>query len=406
MNKKFLYSASVAIVMACFSSCSNDDGPKHPVSSIPSATYTDATGMALSVNGESMVGKTAKIDVDSDNPSLATITLSSTFNLADIPDIPADLGTTVLQGPGVIPGSPTTVLNVTLKEVKSGEATFAGTEESEYCTYEYSGKATKSSIEINITNVKLKDQSLAGLYRLLPYNVNEDFESDDYGTVYSEPIYVKWESTADLDLLGTPMKPADLIKLLMSMPLLNDMNTRIPDMLCTLMKDVRLGDDGSIIANYADINSELETPIYQLSPANMAQYVLTGDNTMRFWLNPQAIMKATVRAEAGININNLLGNVIAQLAPMLKDGVPMRYKVNGDNTTIYLDTATLLPLLKNNVVPLLRDENIVNQLVDLVSADESMSFIAPMLPSMIESAANVINGTTTLEIGLNLTTTN
>ncbi len=402
MKKNFLYSASIALMMACLVSCSDDE----PEYSIPSATYTDSTGLTLNVNGVLMVGKTAQIDVDANNPSAAAITLSSTFNLADIPDVPAELGTTELAGPGVIPGSPVTVLNVALDYVESGEATFAGNDATDYCTFEYSGTVTETSIDINIANLKLKDLSLAGFYRLLPYKINDDWESDEYGTVYSEPVYVKWESSASLDFLGSPMPPANLVKLLMAMPLINDAVT-IPDMLCTLLQDVRFGDDGNILANYADFNGNLEELEFRLSPANMAQYVVTAPGNMRFYLNPQAVMMAAGRADSApidININNLLGNVMAQLSPMLKDGVPMYYKVSGANTTIYLDTQLLKPLLQNSVVPLLSDENLVNQLVALVAADESLAMIAEALPSMIQSVVDVINGTTTLEIGLNLTT--
>lgn len=402
--KKFMCIAAMSLfVMASFTSCSDDDEPKQEIN-IPSGVYSDSQGLTLTVNGEPMIGKTAEFTPNASDPSKATITLKSTFDLASIPNVPGSLATLNFEGPGVIPGSPVTVLKVDLVEVKGDAAKFSGKDENEYCTFEYNGSVSDSSIEINFTNVTLKDLSLAGFYRLLPYNVNEDFESDEYGTVYSEPVYVKWESTADFDFLGTAMKPADLIKLLMTMPLLDDMSVRIPDMLYTLLQDVRFEDNGNIIANYLDTNSESETPTYRLSPANMAQYVVTGKNSLRFWLNPQAVMKDATRAGTSIDLNNLFGNVIAQVAPMLKEGVPMRYTVNGTNTTIYLATETILPLLKQNVVPLLRNQDVVNRLVELVKADESMAGFAEIIPGMLTSAADMIDGTTTLEVGLNLTT--
>lgn len=397
--RKFWYAASIALIsMVCLASCSDDDAPNWE-GKIPSATYTDANGLTLNVNGAPMVGKTAKIDVKGDK---ATVTLNSSFNLAEIPDLPQGLGT-VIEGPGVLPGSAETVLNVTLEETQGGAA-FSGKDETQFCTFEYNGKATESSIEINITNVVLKDKSLVGSYRLLPYNVNEDWESDEYGTVYSEPIYVKWESTASLDLFGSPMKPADLIKLLMTMPLLEDMTVRIPDMLCANLQNVRLGETGDITATYLDNEADTETPTYIQSPANIAQYIVESNGNMRLWLNPQAIIKDATRADTGIDINNLLGNIIVQLSPMLKDGVPLRYRVDGANTTIYLDTQTILPLLKTNVSPLLRNEEVINRLVAIIAADESMASLAPMIPAILRSAADVIDGTTTLEVGLNLTT--
>ena len=89
---------------------------------------------------------------------------------------------------------------------------------------------------------------------------------------------------------------------------------------------------------------------------------------------------------------------------MMSDGLPMHYNANGNELTVYLGTETLLPLLKTNVLPLLRDEAFVQMVVELLSADEEGmgAMIAPMLPSMLKSAADVIDGTTKLEIGLNL----
>ena len=141
----------------------------------------------------------------------------------------------------------------------------------------------------------------------------------------------------------------------------------------------------------------------------MAQYVVTGDNSMRFFLNPQAVIAASgeeSRATRDLDINNLLGNVMAQLVPMMADGVPMRYEFPTSTTpVIYLDTEVLLPLLKH-VSPLLRDEALVNQLVELVKQDESMGFIADSLPAMLASAADVIDNTTKIQIGLNLKAAN
>ncbi|MCM1006261.1 MAG: DUF4925 domain-containing protein [Prevotella sp.] len=400
MNKFLFPAAALALAVCSLSSCSDDD-PKWE-NLVESGTYTDAKGLSLTVNGEPMVGKTVVFEQNTANPDKGTITISSTFDLGAIPGVPSSMASTVLDGPGVIPGSAVTVLNVNLVELKGAQAKFQGSDENEYCTFEYNGIVTDNSIDLNITNLKLKNLTLAGTYTLPPYDVNDDWESDEYGTVYYNPIYVNWQSTADFDFLGTPMPVENLVSLLMTMPLLNDMTVRVPDMMSNLLENVTFGEDGNITASYLDLDAD--KPTYFKSPVNMAQYAVTGENSLRFWLNPQAVIKEATRAETGIDINNLLGNVMAQLTPMLKDGVPMRYKIDNTTTTVYLDTETLLPLLKQNVVPLLKNEALVKQLTDLLEQDEDMAFLATMIPSMISSAANVIENTTVLEIGLNLST--
>lgn len=391
--KKFAFLAMAMVAgMMTVTSCSDDN--KDDQNGI-NRTFDDANGLTLTVNGAPMVGKTAKY-VSSDNA--ATITLNSTFDLSAIPGLSADVAKSI-AGPGVIPGSAETVLNV------APGSNFSGSGDNAYCTWQYNGEVSKNALKLNITNLELKNKAIAGKWTLKPYDVNEDWESDEYGTVYSEPVYAVWESSANFDFLGSPMPMNDLLRLLMTMPLLDDMSVRLPDALTAMLRDVTFGADGNITATYADDENEAETPVYVTSPSNMAQYVLTGSADMRLFLNPQAIVAAdnASRAEATMpDMNNLLGNVIAQLAPMMSEGLPMHYTAAGNDLTVYLGTETLLPLLKTNVVPLLRNEALVNMLVELIKADESMAFLADMIPGMIASAADVIDGTTKLEIGLNL----
>lgn len=394
--KKMSYCSLVMLAgIFAMTSCSSDDEPQISVN----RTYDDANGLNLTVNGAAMLGKTAEFVREGDN---ATLTLNSTFDLSAIPGVTGDLAKTI-AGPGVIPGSAETVLTFPVSGA-ADNAKFNGSANNDYCTYDFSGQVTDKTMTLDISNLLLKDQTIAGKWTLKPYDVNEDWESDDYGTVYSEPIYAVWESTSDFDFLGSPMPMSDLLRLLMTMPLLDDMSVRLPDALCSLLRDVTFGKDGNIIASYADLNNESEEAVYLQSPANMAQYVLNGNGKMLFFLNTQAVIGASSRADASspVDINNLLGNVIAQLAPMMKDGVPMHYTMANNDLTVYLGTETLLPLLKTNVVPLLRNEELVNMLVEMIKQSEDMSSLADLIPGMIASAADVIEGTTKLEIGLNL----
>lgn len=393
--KKVIYLCLALAGVLTLPSCSNDDDPEISVNQ----TFNDATGLTLTVNGKPMLGKTANLVREGD---AATLTLNSTFDMSAIPGIPEGLAKTI-AGPGVIPGSPVTVLNFAISGDASN-ATFSGSDGNKYCTYNYSGAVTENGMTLNISDLKLKDLTIAGKWAPQPFDINEDWESEEWGTVYSQPIHVVWESTAEFNFLGNIMPVSDVLKLLMSMPILDNMSTRLPDALCNVLQSVTFGNDGNIIASYADLDNGSATPVYMQSPSNMAQYVLEGNGNMLFFLSPQAVIAADSRAtmSRSVDINNLFGNVIAQLAPMMSEGVPMHYAMNNNELTVYLGTEILLPLLKTNVVPLLRDQELVAQLVELAKGAEGMETIAPMFPDMIASAADVIEGTSKLEIGMNL----
>lgn len=395
MKKVLFYGLGALVALATLSSCSKDD--PEPAPSFQQVTRTEANGLTLTVNNVPVAGATVEFTPETN--AQATLKVYNSLDLSAYPGVPEVLKTTI-AGPGVIPGTAQIILPVILESAGNNSASFSGTGSATYASYKYNGTVSNDAIKLAFTDVRLLDTSLAGRYTLAPYEMDDDFESENYGDILSSPVFVNWESGAKIDFMGTPMTPADLCKLLMIMPLLNDMTMTVPQYMETLLKDVTLGEDGNIIASYLDLDAE--TPNYLTSPANMAQYVVTDNSHMLFFLNPQAVIADASRAASIPDMNNVLANVFAQLSPMVANGVPLNYKVGANSTSIYLGTETLLPLLKNNVLPLLRNEALVNYLVEIVQANEDMGFLAPMLPGMLASVADVIEQTTVLEIGLNL----
>lgn len=396
--KKILDLLCLVVLFGAFTACSDD---KDDVKPIDSNTYTDQSGLQITMNGAPVIGKTAVFTPDVTDPFKAKITLGSTFDLSAIPSVTLP-GAQMIAGPGVVPGSKELVLDVTLKNGADGMSTFSGSHSTDYCTFEYSGSVDNDSMVLDIKNLELKDKTLVGLWTPMKQVTDDDLNSDTYGQILSSPIYAVWESGSEINFLGSPMPVQNILALVMVMPLLDDMTLTVPDALLSVLKNVEFMKDGNIVASYVDTDSEDGAAV--ISPLNMAQYVVTGKNDMRFFLNPQAVIAADsrVRATRAIDLNNLLGNVMAQLAPMMADGVPMHYALSGSELRVYLGTETLLPLLKQ-VSPLLRDETLVAGLVELVRQDESMGFIADMLPAMLTSVADAIDNTTKVEIGLNLT---
>lgn len=368
---------------------------------ITEKTYDQLNGLTLTYNNAPMYGKTVKFTPSADLKT-ATVALSSSFDLSEIPGIPEDLKQTV-AGPGVLPGSPLIILNVELKDHGNDTYTFEGSAFTEYLTFSYSAKLTPNTFDMAITDPELENKTLVGLWNTTPYALSED------GTeILSTPAHIVWTSDKSLAVMeGFELPMETLLQLVVSLPMIDDGTLSVLQVLPEAFKSVEFADDGNLMATLVDEGQTVT------SPRNLAQYVVSGDDQFRLFLDPAAIKVAdTAKVRAlendptfGIDINNILGNVIAQLAPMMSEGVPMGYAKADNNLTVYIGEDVLLPLLQNNVVPLLSNAELVQALADMMaqSGDETMASFAPMIPGIAASLVEVINGTTNIEIGLNFT---
>lgn len=399
--KKFIYSLALLLgATATLSSCSDDDDKKGAAVAVPETTFTAANGLQVTYSGEPVLGKTV-IFTPSKETNQATLKITSVLNLNDFSgSLPAALQTNVPCF-GLIPGEGETTLNVTLTEDKAnpGTYTLSGNGASPLCEYKYSGSVSTESLVLNITDARLNITNICGTWNLAP------MEYDDMYELVSNPTHVVWQSSAKFDMMGFELEPEGILQILFVMPMIemNGQDVDLATALTAVLKSVDFREDGNIVANY--LNVENPTAGYTFSPMNLAMYAPTSQNTMQVYLNPQAIIAAAAadktRAEGAIDINNILGNVMAQVVPMFKDGVPMHYDLQGDNLTVYLGSDVLLPLLKENVLPLLKDQNLIDTLVGMIAQNPDMAAMAEMLPSLLQSAGAVIEGTTEMQIGLN-----
>lgn len=367
-------------------------------------TYDMASGLSLSYSGEPMLGKTVKFYPDASDDTKATLTMSSSFDLSEIPEIPESLKQTV-AGPGVIPGSAEVVLPVSLTEGDNGEFKFSGEASTTYLTYKYSGTVSGDALRLDITDAVLLNQKVTGSWNTSPYETNEWGEE-----VLSTPVHIVWTSDKSLEVMeGFELPMETLLQLVLVMPIINEQN--VVTILPQAFKNVSFFADGNLTANVVSEGKDVTTPI------NMVQYVVKDANSMLLFLDPAAIAafdaqvkapvaktKAATRGGiADLDINNILGNVIAQVAPMLSQGLPLGYTADNEKLTVFIGEDVLLPLLKTNVVPLLNDKELVQQISDLLaqSDDETMASMAAMIPGIAASLVEVIDGTTKIEIGLN-----
>lgn len=398
----FYYLFAVICTIGLFTSCSDDD--EKVVNPIPQTTFNSENGLQLTYNGAPLLGKKVTFTPDATEATKATLRLEGEFDLTGILKGQRS-NMTSPTGPGVFPGSPVTTLSVDLS-INGNQCTFSGVSETEYCTFSYAGKVTAGTMDLSFTDVTLKNTALAGtVWKPTPLANTEDGGMD-------EPIHFVWKSgtKAAIEIfLGHPseIEINDLLLFALRFLLFDDGSgdrVSVEQMLCSVLKDVTLGADGNIVATYMDAaNGGTE---WVTSPSNMAQYVVTGDNQLLLFLNPQAIMANVDNVEKSVrtvDVGAILQQAIAELYPMLINGVPLTYTKEGNRMKVFLGTDLLLPLMKNIVAPLFEDEEFLNMVIEAMKSDPQFGGMAGMMVPTLKLLPEIIKNTTQLEIGLDLT---
>lgn len=390
----FYYLFAVICSVTLFTSCSDDDDEKM-VNPVPQTTFTGENGLQLTYNGAPMPGKKVTFTPDATNAQKATLRLEGEFDLNGIlgkaKSAAAREDVSMPTAPGVLPGSPVVTLPVDLT-INGDQCSFAGTSETDYCTFSYKGEVSAGAMELDLSEVKLKNAKLAGMtWKLEPYDETNPNETD--------PIYLVWE--AEKKVLGF-MPIESVLKMALHMDLIAagaDNKISATDMLGTVLQDVTFMEDGNIVATYKDAaNGGTE---WTKSPVNLAQYVVENDNQMKVFLNPAAIIAAVNNAGRAVDVQAVIQQAIQMLYPMLVNGVPVAFGQTDDALSVYLNTELLLPLLKTLVVPLLSDEEVVAMLVELMKKDPDFGEMAGLAEPMLKAFPEIIESTTKVEIGLN-----
>lgn len=394
MKKNLFYLFALICSMSLFTACSDDDDDK-VVCPVPQTEFTVATGLNLTYNGGAMLGKKVTFTPDASDATKATLVLAGNLDLSGILTREAASGS---FGAGVFPGSPVVTLPVTLN-IQGDECSFSGTSETDYCTFDYAGKVTASSLNLDLTNVALKNSVLSGT-TWAPTPLNSDCTE--------EPIHLIWESNKEVEIMpGWGMPIQTFLTLALRLPLIDaggDDKVNVEDMLCSVLHDITLGADGNISASYVDA-AQGGTSVVK-TPANVAQYVVLSDTQMKVYLNLDAIIANVKRlgsSTKAIDMSEILSQAVTSLLPLVTDGVPLTYEKNEGKLKVYLNTVLLLPLMKNIVAPLFSDEEFVNMLIEAMKADPDFGSMAGMAEGMLKGLPEIINETTRLEIGLNLT---
>lgn len=427
MKKKILSLAAAVAMLGMFASCSSDD-PKSPTPNpdpdpdpvvVPGEDLTakeySGTSATVTMGDAPVAGQIVKFTPGTE-PKL-TIE-SEPINLSELiagaaAQSKAD-GDIMLPTPGLIPGSPSVTIPLTL----TGEAdtcSFTGNTQTDYCTFNYTGAVGPNGVTLKISDVKLKNTSLAGTYA-----VPTDYlgvEGDQ--TINDTRLFrIQWDS--ETKVIGFfPMSTIIRMALLMTtQPDANGEAKPLPVLYANILKNVTFGEDGSVSAVYCDTDKEGWPEA--TAPKGIANYVVKEDGTALVFINPTAVI-ANVAANASksraIDMDAIMVTLINDVLPMCQNGVPVSYgpalvatdeyqetfapSENPNAYSFYLGTDVLLPLLKV-AAPIIADDDVINMIVEAAKQDPAMSDMADLLPSILKTLPEIVDTTSKVEIGINL----
>lgn len=381
----FYYLFAVLCTVTLFTSCSDDDnGGENNV--IEAGTFTDNSGLSLTYSGTPMLGKKVVFTPDAADPAKAVLELSGE-NLDITGLLPmsgrADLGA-MLKTPGVIPGEATTTLNVVLQQ-EGDKVLFTGKDEKEGRVINYKGEVMKGSMKLDL-NVTMPQNELVGkTLTILPDNGGID------------PLHLLWDAD-EFPFLDGMYDMNNALMLIVGMTQIE--GKTIPQLLTGVFDKVTFLPDGNIQAVYKDTPTDGE---WKNSSLNLAMYQVGTDNKIYVYLNPAQIIAEASKGRAA-DISSVLGNLLPIVLPMLSDGVPVSYQIDGNNVVTYLGADVLKPVL-DAVAPLFADAAFVDTIVNLLKeqAGEMAGAVELFLKPILLQMPTIIETTTDIQLGLKFT---
>lgn len=414
--------AFAGLMLGFLTGCHSDDPA--PLPDLEASETFTGTELALTYNGETMPGKSVRVATDGDN---ATLTLYSEFDLSQITG--AGLTGTV-AGPGVIPGSPSLDLPVTLSP-GDGCYTFSGHTSTPDVEFSYAGGLTDKTLTLAITDARLLDTRYSGMVMTPAPLVKSglfDYES--------MPLHLVWEIDP---ALGVDLPLSDILKAVAVAPVIpvysGTAYTSVAQMIESAVKTFSFNPSGNLPVMY--VSTVGGAAHVTTTCGNMLQYVPSASG-MRLYVNPLSALSqvlvalskpsddahfAMPRAGAadasgsasdagGSSLDGvdpaLLSAMIQALAkavaPSLSQGLPLTVTPTQIGADVYFDTATSVAFLSSIAQYMLADPQIAAALKSYIAGLGLPDVDPTKIDAIMAQLPQYLIHTTRLEIGLSLKT--
>ena len=319
--------------------------------------------------------------------------------------------------PGILPGSPSTELNVKVS-ANGSKYEFMGSGASDYCTsYSYSGSLYGDSLILNINDVNLANTFLAGsVWQPVPFKQSGL-------KVESTPFHLLWEldpsAGIDVDLTG-------ILEAVFTIPFIPTYHdtaySSIAQLLSSSLQTVAFGEDGNIIVRYYS-NVGGATQLVT-SVGNTLQYVVLSDQYLKLYPNPTSLFGLWLVAQSdseGIpdisftkpsrseeigkeELKEFLVPILKSLLPslldMTKDGITLEMSKTKDTLDVYLNTQVILGLLQQVAQAVAENPEVVQKLLEQMGSNPQLAELLPYMEKYLPQIDAILKATTKIEIGL------
>ncbi|MCM1290500.1 MAG: DUF4925 domain-containing protein [Prevotella sp.] len=393
MKKVYIFAISL-ITFMILAGCSDDPDifPDNSGKKIYS-------GDMLTVNymGNQMLGKSITFEQNGQNASL---TLFSQIGLALLPD--SGIATTI-DGPGIIPGDKTLVLDIDLHR-KGDKYTFSGHKEATFCSFNYFGKIDSNHLTIDISDVLMKNTALQNTsWTPLPYLPGKE----PVAMPLSTPLSMTWSSAADVSLPeGNLMKTQQIADILLYTPIFFDKatgeNASIAELLARSLKSVSFSSPSGceIMLNQ---NNGAELTLNQSD----LQYVVPKDGSLLLYVNPEGIAKQILNSTRAVEISSTtmlqaIETLLYAVRQNLSDGFIFTYALSADSLQISLPSEITIPAVKAFLTKLLSDDKILETILNGLSKDPALAEYIPVFKVLAAQLPNILEQTSEMTLTLSL----
>lgn len=404
-----------------FCSCSEDQPQQ--IDPLKTKTYDASNGLKLYYNGQEMPCKSVTLTQDGDR---GTAVLFSEFDMSQLAAIG---GHGNVPGPGVLPGSPKVTLNFPMSQA-DGMWNFAGTSETDYCSFSYSGYADADNLKLFINNVKLKTGGITpAVWTPAPIR-------QENGVYSSLPVYLDWQYDP---IPGVDIDLSPYVRALATLPVIpvynNTAYMSISQALEQVVKTVAFNPDGNIVISYiSEVGGAAR--LAQTYP-NRYQYVMVSPTEARLFLDPMSLLgallvqtspgtpsdqvvisgnglypasgndKSSSDAAGNSVISSELGREIIatlmkEIVPMLSEGFPVKVSADTKGLSLYVDTEMMIAFVSPVLQKLLADNATVESIISYISSKPEFAPLLPEIEKALQLLPKAFERTNVMRLGVSL----
>lgn len=414
---KYLIPISVGFLLS-LGACSEKENS--PIETIKDKTYDSSSDLTIYYDEEVMPSKSVTLSQDGDQ---GTARLFSTFDLSQLTGFGLSGS---IPGPGVLPGSPETILKLKMAQADD-YWNFSGSGETDYCTFSYAGFANNNRMELYLKDVTLKTGGITpSVWKPAPI-------SKEDGKYTSLPFYIDWQY---LPLEGVDIDLSPFLEALATLPIIpvynNTAYMSLSQALTQVIKSVAFRLDGNIIVSY--INTAFGSAQLAQTPANRYQYVVAGPQLVKLFVDPTSLLGMILMQTSGgtpADEVTIIGNgmypsgvestakpgflanlmtsetgrkiikaCLTEMGPMLSEGFPFVVNATDKSLDLYIDTQIAAALVQNIVLPMIEDSKTVEAIKEYLSSVPEFAPLLPDLDKAFQSLPEALARTTDFRLGL------